>query len=107
VCDDNDMNAIARQLDMTPAFSVFSRNGIRRASLFGSYAKGVPTEKSDVDLLIEFEPGRIPDLFEFIGIKHDLERSLGRPVDLVMRDALNKYLRDEILSSAKEIYAQK
>lgn len=101
------MNTIARQLDMTPAFAVFSRNGIRRASLFGSYAKGVPTEKSDVDLLIEFEPGRTPDLFQFIGIKRELEENLGKPVDLVMRDALNKYLRDEILSSAQEIYAKK
>lgn len=107
MCDDNDMNAIARQLDMTPAFSVFSRNGIRRASLFGSYAKGVPTEKSDVDLLIEFEPGRTPDLFQFIGIKRELEHSIGKKVDLVTRDALDKYIRDEILLSAQPIYGEK
>ena len=101
------MNTIARQLDMTPAFAVFSRNGIQRASLFGSYAKGTSTEKSDVDLLIEFDPNRIPDLFEFLRIKRELERLIGKRVDLVTRDALNKYLRDEILSSAQEIYAKK
>ena len=101
------MNTIARQLNMTPAFAIFSKNGIRKASLFGSYAKGTSTEKSDVDLLIEFEPGRTPDLFEFIGIKRDLEKNLGKSVDLVMPEALNKYLREEILSSAQEIYAKK
>lgn len=100
------MNAFVRQLDIAPVFEVFSRNGIRRAALFGSYAKGTPTAESDIDLLIEFEPDRTPDLIDFIGIKHELEERLGKPVDLVMRSALDKYLRDEILSSAKEIYAR-
>lgn len=100
------MNTMAQQLNITPAFAVFAKNGICRASLFGSYAKGFPSEKSDVDLLVEFEPGKTPDLLDFIGIKNELEQTLGKSVDLVMHGALDKYLRDEILSSAKEIYVR-
>lgn len=84
-----------------------SKARVRRVFVFGSYAKGTETKESDVDLIVEFDPANVPDLFEFIGIRDELENSLGKSVDLVTRDALNKYLRDDILASAKEVYAQK
>lgn len=93
-------------LDITRTFPIFSKHGIRRAALFGSYAKGSPSADSDVDLIVEFEPDKVPDLFSFIGIKQELERELGKRVDCVMHDAVDKYFRDEILSSAKDIYVR-
>ena len=84
-----------------------SKARVRRISVFGSYAKGTETKESDIDLLVEFDSENVPDLFEFIGIRDELENCLGKSVDLVTHDALNKYLRDEILASAKEVYEQK
>ena len=72
--------------------------GIRRVRLFGSVARGEDRPESDVDVLIEFEPGR--SLLDQIGFRQDLEELLGRRVDVVSEGGISPYLEDRILSEA-------
>lgn len=69
--------------------------GVRRAAVFGSFARGDAINKSDLDLLIEFPKGK--GLFDFVALKHRLEEVLGRKVDLVTYRSLSPYLRDQVL----------
>jgi len=73
-------------------------NGAIRIRLFGSRATGAATDTSDIDLLVELEPGR--DLFDLIAIKQDLEALVGHAVDVVEESGLSPYLRDRILAQA-------
>lgn len=81
---------------------VLRRYGVRKAAIFGSFARGEHRKKSDVDLLVEVPRGT--DLFEFVGLKQDLEASLGRKVDLVSYKYIKPYLRERILNEQVEIY---
>ncbi len=69
---------------------------VRKAGLFGSVARGDDRPKSDVDVLVEFS--KPISLFEFIGIKQDLEKALKRKVDLVEYHMLKPALRKRVLS---------
>lgn len=81
------------------------RYHIRRLALFGSVLRDDFDEDSDVDVLVEFAPGKTPDFFELYTIEHDLSVLLGgRAVDLVTTKALNHYLRDAVLDVALPIY---
>jgi len=68
---------------------------VRALYLFGSFARGEGTPKSDVDLLVEFSSAEIT-LFGLIRLKLFLESLLKRRVDLVTRDALTDSLREEL-----------
>ena len=78
--------------------------GVKSLAMFGSAARGEDTPKSDVDLLVEFDPvrGKI-GLLAFVRLQHRLEELLGMRVDLVTPKALKRQLRDQILKEA--IYA--
>lgn len=80
------------------------RDEIKKVSLFGSYAYGVPHQGSDVDILIEFVPDNTIGLFKFIKIKHDFEDYLQLKVDLATPDGLSKYIREEVLQKAETLY---
>jgi uncharacterized protein len=73
-------------------------HGARNVRLFGSVARGETTETSDLDLLIEMEPGR--SLLDVIAIKQDLEELLGCKVDVVTEAAISPYLRDKVIHEA-------
>lgn len=73
-------------------------HGARNVRLFGSVARGEATQASDLDLLIEMEPGR--SLLDIIAIKQDLEELLGCKVDVVTEAAISPYLRDKVLHEA-------
>jgi uncharacterized protein len=66
--------------------------------LSGSVVRGVATESSDLDLLIEMESGR--SLLDIVAIKQDLEELLGCKVDVVTEAAISPYLRDKVLHEA-------
>jgi uncharacterized protein len=72
--------------------------GIRRVRIFGSVARGEDHAGSDIDVLIEFEPGR--SLLDQVGFRQDLEEMLGRPVDVVSERGISPYLEAEILKAA-------
>ena len=80
------------------------RHHVRRLDLFGSRAKGMAGDGSDVDLLVEFEPGHVPGLLRFIVLQQDLADLLGEEVDLVSGGGLSPYMRDEILTSRSPLY---
>jgi predicted nucleotidyltransferase len=74
---------------------VLQRFGVTKAALFGSIVRGEATENSDIDLLVDFEPGR--SLLDLAGLKIELENILGRRVDIVTYRSLHPLLRDRIL----------
>ena len=82
------------------------RHRIRRLSLFGSVLKGTDRPDSDVDLLVEFEPGASPGLLGFAAIEAELSSLLGgRRVDLRTAHELSRYFRDEVVRTAQVHYA--
>jgi len=74
---------------------ILKRYGIRRASVFGSFARGEEREDSDIDILVEFEDGK--SLLDLVGLKMDLEEALGRKVDVLTYKSLHPLLKDRIL----------
>jgi hypothetical protein len=80
------------------------RNHIRRLSLFGSILRDDFTPESDVDVLVEFEPGKTPGL-AFFRMADELAGIIGREVDFLTPDSLSTYFRDEVLASAEPLYA--
>ena len=71
--------------------------------LFGSVARGEDTESSDVDLVVEFEPGARVSLFTLARVKILIEDHLGRKVDLVPRDSIHPALKDIILAECQHV----
>jgi predicted nucleotidyltransferase len=74
---------------------LLERYGVRRASLFGSVARGDDTPTSDVDILVDMPESA--SLLELAGLKIDLEEALSRNVDVLTYDSLHPLLRDRIL----------
>jgi len=75
-----------------------ARHGARRIRLFGSLARGDEDSFSDVDFLVEFEPGR--SLFDQGGLLMDLQELLGCKVDIVSEGALGPRYRERVLGEA-------
>lgn len=79
------------------------RYRIRRLSLFGSILREDFGPESDVDVLVEFEPGATPGL-AFFTMQVELTAIFGRKVDLHTAASLSKYFRDEVLAQAEIQY---
>ena len=83
------------------------RHRIARLSLFGSALAGVDRLDSDVDLLVEFEPGRTPGLLGIAAMEAELSALLGgRRVDLRTPQDLSRHFREEVLRAAAVQYAR-
>lgn len=78
---------------------------VRRLSIFGSTLHGEARPDSDLDVLVEFEPGHTPGLFTFVDLKDDLSAILDRQVDLRTAQDLSRYFRDSVVKEAQPIYA--
>ncbi len=89
-------------MDAVAAFC--RRHHVRRLSLFGSVLRTDFTPESDVDVLIEFEPGRTPGL-SFFSLAEELSRILGRRVDCTTPGGLSRHIRDRVLAEARIIHA--
>ena len=79
------------------------RHGIRWLALFGSVLRDDFGPDSDVDVLVEFEPGMRLG-FGFFRVEGELAEILGRRVDLRTPRELSKYFRDEVLAEAEDVY---
>jgi len=79
------------------------RHHLRRLAFFGSVLRDDFRPDSDVDVLVEFEPGHVPGL-AFFGMQDELSRLLGRNVDLNTPGFLSAYFRDEVLREAENVY---
>ena len=82
---------------------VCERYGVRTLKVFGSFARGEATEKSDIDLLVTFV--RPVGFFKLVALERELSRLLGRRVDLVTEGALSPYIRDKVMKAARVVWS--
>jgi uncharacterized protein len=78
--------------------AVAARHGGRRMRIFGSVARDEADASSDIDFLVELEPGR--SLLDQVALQQDLSELLGFRVDVVVEGGLSPYLKDQILAEA-------
>ena len=84
---------------------VCQRYHIRTLALFGSVLRADFSPDSDVDVLVEFEPGRTPGYFTLARIARELSPLMGeREVDIRTPNGLSPYFRDEVVTSAYPVY---
>lgn len=90
------------------ALAAFCRqHGIKRLALFGSALREDFGPESDIDVLVEFQPDRIPGLFGVAGMELALsELFSGRRVDLRTPEDLSRHFRQEVLDKAEVQYVQ-
>ncbi|MEN6356809.1 MAG: nucleotidyltransferase family protein [Armatimonadota bacterium] len=81
------------------------RRHIKRLSLFGSVLRSDFGPASDVDVLIEFEPGHVPG-FAFFEMQDELSELLGRKVDLNTPGFLSHYFRDAVINESELVYVE-
>lgn len=92
-------------LDQAMIAEFCRKRHIRQLALFGSVLRDDFGPDSDVDVLVEFEPGHVPGL-EFFTMENDLSELLGRKVDLNTLGFLSSRFRDQVLAEAEVQYAQ-
>lgn len=80
------------------------RYGVRRLSLFGSVLRSDFTPDSDVDVLVEFNPGQVPGFLGLVKMEQELTQQLQRQVDLRTPAELSHYFRDRVLREALRLY---
>ena len=81
-----------------------ARNHIHKLSLFGSILTSDFRPDSDVDILVEFEPGTRVSYFDLVRMEMELSAVIGRKVDLRTPEELSKYFRDKVIASALRQY---
>lgn len=80
---------------------------LRKLSLFGSVLRDDFRPDSDIDVLVEFEPGQVVGFFKLFDMEEELSKILGgRKVELNTPNSLSRYFRQEVLESAEVQYAQ-
>lgn len=84
---------------------ILKRQGVTKAALFGSYARGEMKKGSDIDVLVRLKKGK--SLFDFVGLKLELEEKLDKKVDLVSYGAIKPHLKNIILKDEKVIYEKR
>ena len=85
----------AKRMEITILAAQYGASHIR---IFGSVARHTADEKSDIDFLVELEPGRT--LFDLGGFAYDLEKLLGRPVDVCTVPLLREPVRSRVVLEA-------
>jgi len=80
------------------------RNHVRKLSLFGSVLTPRFRPDSDLDVLVEFDPGHVPGLITLAGMEMELSAMFGRKVDLRTPEDLSRYFRSEVVASALPQY---
>ncbi len=93
------MDITELQKQLSPILEAY---GIERASVFGSVARGTAQPDSDIDLLVRL--GKPMGMFLFMGLIAAMEQKLGRKVDLLTENSLNKFLKPHIERDLKPIY---
>ena len=82
----------------TAILDIARRHGAGNVRVFGSVARGEARSDSDIDFLVDLDPGR--SLFDLGGLAMDLEEFLGRPVDVVTERGLRERIRATVLRDA-------
>ncbi|NCN25094.1 hypothetical protein COT94_00710 [Candidatus Falkowbacteria bacterium CG10_big_fil_rev_8_21_14_0_10_37_14] len=89
------------KIELAKLKKILKQQGVKSASLFGSFARGEATAKSDIDLLIDFGKGKT--LFDLAGLKFTLEDAMGREVDLVTKAALRPAIKTYVMKDLVKI----
>lgn len=82
------------------------RHNIVRLSVFGSALREDFTPDSDIDILVDFEPGKEPGLIAFSAMENELSKIIGRKADLRTPEDLSYLFRDDIIKNAEPQYAK-
>ena len=85
--------------------SILKRQGVTKAALFGSFARGDTKKRSDVDILIKFRGEK--SLLDLVRLQFELEKKIGKKVDILTYDSIHPLLRDIILKEQKIIYEKR
>jgi predicted nucleotidyltransferase len=88
----------SKRLDI---LALAEQRGARNVRVFGSVARGQARPDSDIDFLVDLEPGR--SLLELGGLLMDLQRLLGLEVDVVTEAGLRPRLRQQVVAEAKPL----
>jgi uncharacterized protein len=101
------MRKLEMQLSRERIAEFCQRHHIRKLALFGSVLSKDFRPESDVDVLVEFEPGRVPGFFRLFDLEEELSQLFGgRKVDLRTPEDLSRYFRDEVVAQAEVQYAR-
>lgn len=82
----------------------FKTQPIKKAWIFGSYARGEENNYSDLDIMVEYECGYRPGLFGISKIMEDLKKLIGKNIDLVEKGFLYPLIAKEVEKQKIEIY---
>jgi len=93
-------------LPMAGIIEICRRYPVQKLSVFGSVLRDDFAPGSDVDMLVEFQPGARVGYFELAEIEIELSDLLGRKVDLMTPECVSRYFRDEVLAEAEAIYVK-
>lgn len=93
------------QIDSSSLAELCRRYGVKELSLFGSAARGEMGPESDIDIMVEFQPGVRIGLIKFESLVEELESLTGRRVDLVTKRGLKPWVRALVFKDVRIIYA--
>lgn len=82
------------------AVPILKKNGVKKAGIFGSYARGEAKKRSDIDILVQPPKGMG---FGFFGLNLELQEKLGKKVDLLTYKSVSPYLKKYILADEVRI----
>ena len=95
-------NKIKSDPNFDKIITILQRYGVKKISVFGSYARGEANPQSDIDIIVEFSDRK--SLLDLVGIEQELSETLGRKVDLLTEKSINPYLIDRIKKERLVIY---
>jgi predicted nucleotidyltransferase len=95
------------ELDPAAIEAFCQRHQIAKLSLFGSVLRDDFDDESDVDVLIELEPGAAVNLWTLAGVRGDLVDLLGREVDVTTPTLLSPYIRKRVIDSAETVFVRR
>ena len=78
------------------------KNGVVKASIFGSLARNEDTSTSDIDILVQFEESK--SLLDLVGLKLELEEKFNRKIDILTYNSVNPLIKDYILKDEEVLY---
>ena len=95
------------QFDKNGLADLCRRHGVATLSLFGSAVREDFRAGSDIDVLVEFDPGTRVSYLTLGALQQDLSDLFGRHVDLKLPTTLSEYIRERVLDSAEAIYVRR
>lgn len=93
-------------IDKEKLEEICRRYGVNFLGVFGSVVRGDDQPGSDMDFLVRFAPDSNTSLMGMVRMEAELEQLLGRKIDLVTKDFLSKYFREDVLKETQPVYGQ-